>query len=617
MAEPFDPYRAWLGIAPSQQPPDHYRLLGVARFTPDPDAISRAAELQIARLQPHLAGPHAAEAQRLIQEISAARTCLLTPQQRTAYDRMLGQHVAATAGSQAAPRGGSTAAGGGPAALGAGIEPERAATFREPTGGRMPPGPKAEREVAPAVWWGVALAGPLLVISALIWKHYAARESSEAPETSPSVAVAQQEEQGAAPPAGQKPTNGSIAAGATGGLSASGNTTRVDKVPVAPSASEPAVEAPAAGPVSPAVPLARPLSPSRVPATKLGPTKSSLAATKLGSPRTGTSKSPQAEAASGPSTPSAREGRVSLASAAKPEQPAGAAKEESGLTALAPPPAIETSEQVDPILSEAWDLAQSRQEKSARERLAKASKLSPSDIRPEFLLGLLAALSTPHDFNAVEKHFAECVKRQPEHVPSLNNLALAEVRSGKHRQAIRHWTSALAATPVPEEVVHNVKRYRRLTELGRIKMEPAVRRLLDELYSSAFSTASEEPAPAPTKSRERPSSAGKPSSSDRVWRYMPFSSTGAAVGWSKAKDYEDPACMVCDGRGKVRCTAQGCVHGLVKQVKPYVTPPVRNPLNPYDRRRHVEPVMAAVPCKTCKGTGLMDCPHCQGGKSKE
>ena len=27
----FDPYHKWLGIPPKQQPPDHYRLLGVER----------------------------------------------------------------------------------------------------------------------------------------------------------------------------------------------------------------------------------------------------------------------------------------------------------------------------------------------------------------------------------------------------------------------------------------------------------------------------------------------------------------------------------------------------------------------------------------------------------
>jgi hypothetical protein len=35
--EAFDPYRKWLGIPPEEQPPNHYRLLGIALFEDDPD----------------------------------------------------------------------------------------------------------------------------------------------------------------------------------------------------------------------------------------------------------------------------------------------------------------------------------------------------------------------------------------------------------------------------------------------------------------------------------------------------------------------------------------------------------------------------------------------------
>ena len=33
-SEEFDPYRKWLGIPPQEQPPNHYRLLGIAVFDP-------------------------------------------------------------------------------------------------------------------------------------------------------------------------------------------------------------------------------------------------------------------------------------------------------------------------------------------------------------------------------------------------------------------------------------------------------------------------------------------------------------------------------------------------------------------------------------------------------
>jgi len=40
----FDPYYKWLSIPPDEQPPDHYRLLGVRRFEADADVIAAAAD---------------------------------------------------------------------------------------------------------------------------------------------------------------------------------------------------------------------------------------------------------------------------------------------------------------------------------------------------------------------------------------------------------------------------------------------------------------------------------------------------------------------------------------------------------------------------------------------
>src|SRR5437016_4429115 len=42
MPEEFDAYRKWLGIPPEDQPPHHYRLLGIAPFEDDPDVIQNA-----------------------------------------------------------------------------------------------------------------------------------------------------------------------------------------------------------------------------------------------------------------------------------------------------------------------------------------------------------------------------------------------------------------------------------------------------------------------------------------------------------------------------------------------------------------------------------------------
>jgi hypothetical protein len=41
---PFGPYHKWLAIPPEEQPPNHYRLLGLPQFESDADVIEGAAE---------------------------------------------------------------------------------------------------------------------------------------------------------------------------------------------------------------------------------------------------------------------------------------------------------------------------------------------------------------------------------------------------------------------------------------------------------------------------------------------------------------------------------------------------------------------------------------------
>jgi serine/threonine protein kinase len=113
MQEQFDPYHKWLAIAPQEQPPDHYRLLGIARFEADPDVIAHAADQRMVQLRGFQTGPHAAESQRLLNEVAAARVTLMDARRRAGYDALL--RSAAPADVEP-PRAGSSAAPARPAA---------------------------------------------------------------------------------------------------------------------------------------------------------------------------------------------------------------------------------------------------------------------------------------------------------------------------------------------------------------------------------------------------------------------------------------------------------------------------------------------------------------------
>jgi hypothetical protein len=85
----FDPYYEWLGIPPDEQPADQYRLLGIRRFESNSKVIENAAERQLLLLKTFQNGPHGPLTQRLMNEVSAARVCLLHERKRAEYDAEL------------------------------------------------------------------------------------------------------------------------------------------------------------------------------------------------------------------------------------------------------------------------------------------------------------------------------------------------------------------------------------------------------------------------------------------------------------------------------------------------------------------------------------------------
>lgn len=98
MVEAFDPYHKWLGIPAEEQPPNHYRLLAIKLFEEDLEVIEHAGDRQMAHLRTFQAGRHGPMSQKLLNEVAAAKICLLNTQKKAAYDaqlrRLLDAHAA-------------------------------------------------------------------------------------------------------------------------------------------------------------------------------------------------------------------------------------------------------------------------------------------------------------------------------------------------------------------------------------------------------------------------------------------------------------------------------------------------------------------------------------------
>jgi hypothetical protein len=95
----FDPYHKWLGIPPEEQPPHHYRLLGLRPFESDADAISNAADRQMRHLKTYAASVHGAAAEDLLDAVAKARVCLLNPGKKEVYDQELRAKLGEDAGT--------------------------------------------------------------------------------------------------------------------------------------------------------------------------------------------------------------------------------------------------------------------------------------------------------------------------------------------------------------------------------------------------------------------------------------------------------------------------------------------------------------------------------------
>ena len=93
MSEQFDPYYTWLGIRPEEQPANHYRLLGLKEFEDSAETIQNATDRQMAHLRTFQGGKHSDLSQKLLNEVAAAKLCLLVAEKKAAYDAGLRQQL--------------------------------------------------------------------------------------------------------------------------------------------------------------------------------------------------------------------------------------------------------------------------------------------------------------------------------------------------------------------------------------------------------------------------------------------------------------------------------------------------------------------------------------------
>ncbi|MCE9552299.1 MAG: hypothetical protein K8T91_02845 [Planctomycetes bacterium] len=94
MDDSFDPYDQWLGIPPSEQPAHYYRLLGLPIFSADAEKIQSEADRRMLHVRTFQLGKRSQASQAILNELAAARVCLLSPESKARYDAALSEWLA-------------------------------------------------------------------------------------------------------------------------------------------------------------------------------------------------------------------------------------------------------------------------------------------------------------------------------------------------------------------------------------------------------------------------------------------------------------------------------------------------------------------------------------------
>lgn len=102
-AADFDPYRKWLAISDPRRPVNHYRLLGLELFENDLEVVQNASDARMALVRTFASGKHSTLSQKILNELAAAKVCLLNPTKRAAYDAKLRADQAAEEQAAAPP----------------------------------------------------------------------------------------------------------------------------------------------------------------------------------------------------------------------------------------------------------------------------------------------------------------------------------------------------------------------------------------------------------------------------------------------------------------------------------------------------------------------------------
>ena len=117
----------------------------------------------------------------------------------------------------------------------------------------------------------------------------------------------------------------------------------------------------------------------------------------------------------------------------------------------------------------------------ARKTLEDASRLDPDSIQADFLMGVVYGAIAKNDRKA-QMAFEKCLKRDPDNVSVLNNLAVTLVFQKKYHEAAVCWKTAAANAPTMRALTQNIGSLITLAGKGEFKVPAKILEDLSETY---------------------------------------------------------------------------------------------------------------------------------------
>jgi S1-C subfamily serine protease len=117
----------------------------------------------------------------------------------------------------------------------------------------------------------------------------------------------------------------------------------------------------------------------------------------------------------------------------------------------------------------------------ARKTLEDASRLDPDSIQADFLMGVVYGAIANNDKKA-QQHFEKCLKRDPDNVSVLNNLAVTLVFQKKYGPAAQYWKTAATSAPKMPGLSQNIGSLITMAGTGRFKVPDKTLSDLSQVY---------------------------------------------------------------------------------------------------------------------------------------